>query len=229
MRPVVASPCLNLQCFAYTRKRLPKLGIVSIPSLPPLPDSQTPYSFPQPSSICLSPTESDACLMHSFLDACKESPDAHHSIPLNSLPLADTSVNGCPGTPLTTNLLPNGVIQQPTLTPNLSTPSYWQIPPPPLTTTSLQPVNHPSMCNHVQLLLTSSTCLQIQVPRTEIRNLGINPSLKTSVILIPHPVLADLHPYPLTSPPPNNPTCPVPLTEDPSSATFPSSQTTTSL
>ena len=118
MRPVVASPCLNLQCFAYTRKRLPKLGIVSIPSLPPLPDSQTPYSFPQPSSICLSPTESDACLMHSFLDACKESPDAHHSIPLNSLPL-----NGCPGTPLTTNLLPNGVIQQPTLTPNLSTPS----------------------------------------------------------------------------------------------------------
>ena len=80
-------------------------------------------SLLQPSPPHLLPEESDATIMRRFLDACKESPEARKEIALSNLPLGETSISDCPGTPLTTNLLPlSPLLQRPTQTPNLSTP-----------------------------------------------------------------------------------------------------------
>ncbi len=96
---------------------------LTFPSSPPLPDSQNSFSPLQPSPPRLSPEESDAIIMRRFLDACKESPEAQKNISLSNLPLGETSISDCPGTPLTTNLLPlNPLLQRPTQTPNRSTP-----------------------------------------------------------------------------------------------------------
>ena len=197
----------------------------------PLPDSQNPFSPMQPSPQRLSPTNSDACLMRLFLDACEESTNTQDSIPFNRLPLADTSMNDCPSTPLTSSLLPNGansILQRPKQTPNLSTP-------PLLANTTTTPDHRlpstrqpshvvqrrPTAADFFDPPATPSTSERAQQPQTQ-------------------PLLETLHdpessssspprPSSLPTGQPQQSTCPSPLTEDPSSATFPSSQTTTSL
>ena len=200
-----------------TRSPPPNLNLVTDTISPqppqrspsPMPDTQHPFSPEQSSPKLLSPTdEVDHFLMRCYLDACEKSPPPPHNIRPNCLPLADTSLNICNGTPLTNNLLP------------VSTPPPRQTNPviPPLMScvvnTPIRPTAEP---NQATTPVTSpANGSHTNTPPPTLEDLEEPTSSQTSP---PRPTNTDTPPL----------SCASPISEDPSTATFPTSQTSSCL
>ena len=153
--------------------------------------------------------------MRCFLDACDDQHDPKTSICPRILPLADMSINACPDTPLTNNLLP-------TTNPSCTTPS----PLTPLMMACITTSPDPTLPSTHQPL-PPQTCQSSNGPT------------RTSPPA-PAPLVEDIEepstrhvsppqPPPTTSQPSFSSRCPSPISEDPSTVTFPTPQTSTSL
>ena len=203
---------LNLD-LGETSEHSPQLAPMNSPELP---DTQEPFSPQQPAPTLLSPhDEVDAFLMRCFLDACTDQPEPKTSICPRMLPLADTSINACPDTPLTNNLLPTAY--PPCTTPSPSTPPGMAC----LTTTpdpSLPSTRQPSP-QQTHQPSTSPTRSSPPAPAPLLEDIEES---STRHVSPPRPPST-------TSQPGFSSRCPSPISEDPSTATFPTPQTSTSL